>query len=255
MNIRKYLINQKVPQEVLRFADFSRELKQKYKCIDGYGFDFDENIKSIKLYHKIYTQKSLETTNFFRWFFEQDAFYYAFSSFFKKRKLDTFNQSLNGLNFAIKYNLKTKKTTRSVYFSTSKRKCLVINYSQGKFTTNTYYYIYNKAIINCLNKIFKLDMPKHNEAIELSFRGLFPHCTIYPKIDHKNSTLKDSFKYCQKLMPTLLKPKAHAGQNQALSIHRDSSNSSFTTKGYSKNNTMQKIYFVCFDWEKSIFEN
>lgn len=255
MNIRKYLINQKVPQEVLRFADFSRELKQKYKCIDGYGFDFDENIKSIKLYHKIYTQKSLETTNFFRWFFEQDAFYYAFSSFFKKRKLDTFNQSLNGLNFAIKYNLKTKKTTRSVYFSTSKRKCLVINYSQGKFTTNTYYYIYNKAIINCLNKIFKLDMPKHNEAIELSFRGLFPHCTIYPKIDHKNSTLKDSFKYCQKLMPALLKSKTHAGQNQALSIHRDSSNSSFTTKGYSKNNTMQKIYFVCFDWEKSIFEN
>jgi hypothetical protein len=255
MNIRKYLINQKVPQEVLRFADFSRELKQKYKCIDGYGFDFDENIKSIKLYHKIYTQKSLETTNFFRWFFEQDAFYYAFSSFFKKRKLDAFNQSLNGLNFAIKYNLKTKKTTRSVYFSTSKRKCLVINYSQGKFTTNTYYYIYNKAIINCLNKIFKLDMPKHNEAIELSFRGLFPHCTIYPKIDHKNSTLKDSFKYCQKLMPALLKPKAHVGQNQALSIHRDSSNSSFTTKGYSKNNTMQKIYFVCFDWEKSIFEN
>jgi len=98
-------------------------------------------------------------------------------------------------------------------------------------------------------------MPEHNEAIELSFRGLSPHCTIYPKIDHNNSTLSDSFEYCQKFMPALLMRKAHAGQNQALSIHRDSSNSSFTTKGYRKNNTMQKIYFVCFDWEKSIFEN
>lgn len=255
MNIRQYLIDQKVPQEVFRFADFSQELKQKYKCIDGYGFDFDDDIKSIKLYHKIYTQQSLENTNFFRWFFEQDIFYYAFTSFFKKRKLNTANQSLNGLNFAVKYNLKTKKLTRSVYFSTSKHKCLVINYSEGKFTTNIYYYIYNKTIINCINKIFKLNMPKHNEAIELSFRGLSPHCTIYPKIDHNNSTLKDSFEYCQKLMPALLKPESHAGQNQALAIHLSDINSSFTTKGYSKNDEMQKIYFVCFDWEKSIFQN
>ena len=255
MNIKQYLIDQKVPQELLRFADSSQELKKKYKCIDGYGFDFHENIKSIKLYHKIYTQKIPETTNFFRWFFEQDAFYYAFLSFFKKSKLGTCNQSLNGLNFAIKYNLKTKKITRSVYFSTSKHKCLVINYTQGKFTTNTYYYIYNKTIINCINKIFKLNMPEHNEGIELSFRGFSPHCTIYPKIDHNNSTLEDSLEYCQKLMPALLKPKPHAGQSQALSIHHDNTNSSFATKGYAKNNTMQKIYFVCFDWEKSIFEN
>ena len=42
MNIRQYLIHHKASTDLSRFADFSRQLKTKYKTLDGYAFDFDE---------------------------------------------------------------------------------------------------------------------------------------------------------------------------------------------------------------------
>ena len=42
MNIRQYLIHRKASTDLSRFADFSRQLKTKYKTLDGYAFDFDE---------------------------------------------------------------------------------------------------------------------------------------------------------------------------------------------------------------------
>ena len=58
MNIRQYLIHRKASTDLSRFADFARQLKTKYKTLDGYAFDFDDqDILSIKFYYKIYTKK------------------------------------------------------------------------------------------------------------------------------------------------------------------------------------------------------
>ena len=60
MNIRQYLIDSQASINLTRFADFSRQLKTKYKTLDGYAFDFDDkDITSIKLYYKIYTKKDV----------------------------------------------------------------------------------------------------------------------------------------------------------------------------------------------------
>ena len=65
MNIRQYLIHRKASTDLSRFADFSRQLKTKYKTLDGYAFDFDEeDILSIKFYYKIYTKKDIYDSNF-----------------------------------------------------------------------------------------------------------------------------------------------------------------------------------------------
>jgi len=98
-------------------------------------------------------------------------------------------------------------------------------------------------------------MPNHNEAIELSLRGKNIHTTIYPRFNRQSLDLQESKLYCQKVMPKLLRPEAPLAQNFALGIHCYDKNSHFVTKGYVSNNETQKIYFGCFDWEKSIFEN
>ena len=256
MNIRQYLIHRKASTDLSRFADFSRQLKTKYKTLDGYAFDFDEeDILSIKFYYKIYTKKDIYDCNFARWFFENDMFYYAFSGHFNKDILIVDGKSLAGLNFAIKYNTKTKQIVRSVYFKYSNNSSLVIHCDGVNVWTNKYYYLYNHFIIKCINKLFKLNMPDHDEAIELSLRGKNIHATIYPRFNRQSLDLQSSKLYCQKVMPKLLRPEAPLAQNFALGIHCYDKNSHFVTKGYVSNNAMQKIYFGCFDWEKSIFEN
>lgn len=256
MNIRQYLIHHKASTDLSRFADFSRQLKTKYKTLDGYAFDFDEkDISSIKFYYKIYTKKDIYDCNFSRWFFNNDMFYYTFAGYFNKDRLALNGKSLSGLNFAIKYNTKTKQIVRSVYFQYSNKSSLVIHCNGVNVWINKYYYIYNRLIIKCINKLFKLNMPNHNEAIEVSFRRGSIHASIYPRFNRQSLDLQGSKLYCQKIMPKLLSPKAPLGQNFALGIHCYDKNSDFITKGYTSNNAMQKIYFGCFDWKQSIFEN
>lgn len=256
MNIRQYLIHRKASTDLSRFADFSRQLKTKYKTLDGYAFDFDEeDILSIKFYYKIYTKKDIYDSNFARWFFNNDMFYYAFAGYFNKDELTLNSKSLAGLNFSIKYNIQTKEIVRSVYFKYANQSSLVIHCNGVNVWTNKYYYLYNHFLIKCINKLLKLNMPNHKEAIELSFRDKNIHTTIYPRFNRESLNLQDSKLYCQKLMPKLLQLEAPLGQNFALGIHCYDKNSHFVTKGYTSNNAMQKIYFGCFDWEKSIFEN
>ena len=256
MNIRQYLIDSQASINLTRFADFSRQLKTKYKTLDGYAFDFDDkDITSIKLYYKIYTKKDAYDSNFARWFFNNDMFYYAFAGYFNKDRLIIDSKSLSGLNFAIKYNRKTRQTVRSVYFKYSNKSSLVIHCDGVNVWINKYYYLYNQLLIKCINKLFKLNMPDHNEAIELSLRSKNIHAVIYPRFKRQSLDLQQSKLYCQKIMPKLLSVESPLGQNFALGIHCYDKNSEFVTKGYTSKNEMQKIYFGCFDWKKSIFEN
>ena len=109
-------------------------------------------------------------------------------------------------------------------------------------------------MIKCINKLFKLNMPKHREAIEISTRDKALHATIFPRFKRNSLDLIESQKYCLDLMPNLISDNSLPAQNIPLSIHCGDSNSSFITKGYSTKNNMQKIYFGCFDWKKSIFD-
>jgi hypothetical protein len=256
MNIRQYLIHRKASTDLSRFADFSSHLKQQYKTLDGYAFDFDEeDILSIKFYYKIYTKKDIYDCNFSHWFFNNDLFHYAFMGYFNADDSQENHQSLTGLNFSIKYNINTKRVVRSVYFKCANKSSLVIHCDGVNVWINKYYYIYNRFIIKCINKLFKLNMPDHNEAIEFSIRNKSIHCSIYPLVNRSNKDIKESKNYCQKLMKSLLLPQAPEGQNEALGIHCFDSNSDFITKGYTSNNLHQKIYFGCFDWKNSIFKN
>ena len=256
MNIRKYLIEQKVPLEMSRFADFSSQLKQQYKTLDGYAFDFDAlDTRAIKFYYKIYTKNTEFNSNFFKWFFENDMFYYFFAGHFHPRYLELPNRGLTGINFAIKYNPASQKTVRSVYFPIGRSTSFVIHNDGVNTWTNNYSYIYNQLMIKCINKLFKLNMPKHQEAIEISTREKNLHATIFPRFNRSSLDLPSAKKYCLNLMPGLISDNSLPAQNIPLSIHCSDPNSSFITKGYSTKNKMQKIYFGCFDWEKSIFQN
>ena len=255
MNIRKYLIEQKVPLEMSRFADFSRQLKQQYKTLDGYAFDFDSlDVRAVKLYYKIYTKNTDFNSNFFQWFFENDMFYYFFGGHFHPRYLELPNRGLTGINFAMKYNFVSQKTIRSVYFPIARSTSLVIHNDGVNTWTNNYSYLYNRFMIKCINKLFKLNMPKHREAIEISTRNKSLHTTIFPRFNRNSLDLSDAKTYCLSLMPNLISDNSLPAQNIPLAIHCSDSNSSFITKGYSTKNKMQKIYFGCFDWKKSIFD-
>lgn len=255
MNIRKYLIEQKASLDMSRFADFSDQLKNQHRTLDGYAFDFDESdVCTVKFYYKIYTKNTDFDNNFFEWFFENDMFYYAFLGYFHPRHLELNHRGLTGINFAIKYNLVSKKTIRSVYFSISRNTSLVIHNDGVNTWTNNYSYLYNRLIIRCINKLFKLNMPKHREAVEISTRGKFLHATIFPRFKRNSLDLVESKKYCLNLMPHLISDNSLPAQNIPLAIHCSDPNSSFITKGYSTKNKMQKIYFGCFDYKKSIFQ-
>lgn len=252
MNLREYLLFSKSPLDLLRFADFREELKNKYKTLDGYAFDFgDREIRSIKLYYKIYSQKNIFNSNFFLWFTKDNLLSFNLRKFFKETELDS--KSLSGLNFSIKYNLLSNQLIKSIYFSDRRKSSLVINESNQFIYFNRYYYLHNRLLIKLINKLFEMGMPNHNEAVEFSLRGKDAHCTVFPKIDKKKTNLMDSNIYCQKLMYKLLECDAPLGQNLPLCIHLNTSNSSLITKGYTAKNKFQKIYFGCFDWEKSIF--
>ena len=256
MNIRQYLIEQKAPLEMSRFADFSRQLKDQYKTLDGYAFDYNAlDVSAIKFYYKIYTKNTDFESNFFKWFFENDMFYYTFAAYFHPRCLELPNRGLTGINFAIKYNLASKQTIRSVYFRIANNASLVIHSDGVNTWTNNYYYVYNRFLIKCINKLFKLNMPKHREAIEISVRDKNLHACIFPRFKRNSLELNEAQKYCLDLMPNLIMDNSLPAQNIPLTIHCHDINSSFITKGYTTKNNMQKIYFGCFDYKKSIFKN
>lgn len=256
MNIRQYLIEQKAPLEMSRFADFSRQLKDQYKTLDGYAFDYNaSDVCAIKFYYKIYTKNTDFESNFFKWFFENDMFYYAFVGYFHPRCLELPNRGLTGINFAIKYNLVSKRTIRSVYFRIANNASLVIHSDGVNTWTNNYYYVYNRFLIKYINKLFKLNMPKHREAIEISVRDKNLHACIFPRFKRNSLELHEAQKYCLDLMPHLIIDNSLPAQNIPLTIHCHDINSSFITKGYTTKNNMQKIYFGCFDYKKSIFQN
>jgi hypothetical protein len=256
MNIRQYLIDIQAPPEMSRFADFSLHLKNQFRTLDGYAFNYDKNdVQSVKFYYKIYTKTSGFDANFFDWYFSNDLFYYAFKGYFNSKLLDLSGRTLTGINFSIKYDISSKRIVRSVYFKNSRNSCLVINSNAVDTWINRYYYMHNRLLISSINKIFKLNMPKHRESIELSTRGSELHASIFPRFDRSSLTLHQSKVYCSKLMPNLISDNSLPAQNIPLAIHCCDNNASFITKGYTSNNAKQKIYFGCFDWEKSIFKN
>lgn len=247
MNIRQYLINQNVPQELNYFADFSGQLKQQYRTLDGYAFDFDcHHINSVKLYYKIYTKNFKSNDNFLKWFLEDNDFKNYISN-----NCNSLSKGLTGINFSIKYKIKCNKVIRSVYIKRNNTTSTVIHFDEKNIWSSTYLYVYNTFLIKCINKIFKLNMPMHNEAIELSIRDKIVHASIFPKADRSDPDLTQAKNYCLKLMPKLLKNSLQP-EKTALSIHSNTKNSSFITKGYTSNR-LQKIYFGCFNWEKSVF--
>lgn len=251
MNLRQYLMHNKSPHSLFRFMDFSESLKFNFKTLDGYAFDFGETVNSIKLYYKIYNQEQIFNSNFFKWFTSNNLLSYNLKQ--RYRQTDQNANGLSGLNFAIKYDLFTKKLIKSIYFSDTKNSSLVIHESNGKIFYNKYHYTYNSLLIKLINKFFDLKMPSHNEGLELSFRGNFAHCTVFPKINHKKFNITESEKYCRSVSSKLLMHDSHAGQNPAICIHLATNNSSLITKGYTSKDKFQKIYFGCFDWEKSVF--
>tara|TARA_R110001592_G_scaffold350736_2_gene647128 strand:+ start:3757 stop:4518 length:762 start_codon:yes stop_codon:yes gene_type:complete len=253
MNIKQYLSAIGEPRVLREFCSFYPELKLEYKTLDGYAFDFNESITSVKLYYKIYTRKNIFDSSFFDWFS---------SSNLTKGKLqkysgdkETAKNSIKGFNFAVKYNLDSKNVSKSFYFGDKYNSSLVISESLSKIYQNRYYYIYNNLAIRLINKLLNLKMPNHKEAIELSFRKSSVHCSVFPKINKKNLNINDAKRYCENQTKNLLLESSLSGQSEALSIHCDTKNSTLITKGYSSGNNLQKLYFGCFDWESSIYSN
>ena len=120
MSIRQYLIEANSPLEMSRFADFSSQLKKQYKTLDGYAFDFNsKDVSAIKFYYKIYTKDNKFDNNFFRWFLQNDMFYYAFKGYYNPLFSEVSHRGLTGINFAIKNNIKSKQIIKSIYFRTS----------------------------------------------------------------------------------------------------------------------------------------
>lgn len=255
MSLSQYLLFAKSPKEIFDFTCFSEQLKNDYKTLDGYAFDFDDKeITSIKLYYKIYTKKNIFDCDFFSWFTKNTKL----SSNLKNtlRPAQENGKVLSGLNFAIKYKPQSKQVIKSIYFADTNQSSLVISESNNFIYYNKYYYIYNTLLIKLINKLFKMNMPKHEEAIEFSLRGQKAHCTVFPKIDKHKLDLQYSSSYCEKMTKKLMQfEKFNTAQDLSLFIHSKTDNSSLITKGYSAKNSINKIYFGCFDWKKSIFEN
>lgn len=253
MNIKQYLSAIDEPKALREFCSFSPELKSEYKTLDGYAFDFNESITSVKLYYKIYTRKNIFNSSFFDWFS---------SSSLTKDNLqkhlggkETAKNSIKGFNFAVKYNLDSKNIVKSFYFGDKYNSSLVMSESLSKIYQNRYYYVYNNLVIRLINKLLNLKMPNHKEAIELSFRKNVAHCSVFPKINKKNPNIADAKRYCENQTKNLLSENSLSGQPEALSIHCSTKNSTLITKGYTSGNNLQKLYFGCFDWKNSIYSN
>jgi hypothetical protein len=250
MNIRQYLNNQNFPQELNHFANFSPQLKKEYRTLDGYAFDFDcDNINSVKLYYKIYTKNFKVESEFLNWFLKESNL-----ENYVLNNSNSLGKGLTGINFSIKYKIKSNKIIKSVYIKRNNTSSTVFHFNEKNIWSSTYFYIYNTFLIKCINKIFNLNMPIHNEAIELSIRDKIIHASIFPRVDRSDPNLTKAKNYCLKLMPKLLLKNPLHAENTALSIHSNTKNSSFITKGYTSNE-LQKIYFGCFDWENSVFSN
>lgn len=251
MNLRQYLMDRKPPDSLFRFMDFSQDLKSNFKVLDGYAFDFSEEINSVKLYYKTYNKEQIFDSNFFLWFTENNLLSYNLKQNYQPTQKDV--NGLAGLNFAVKYNFNNKQLSKSIYFSNSKNSSLVMHETDNIISYNKYYYTYNSLLIKFINKFFAIKMPRHKEGLELSFRGKDTHCTVFPRINHRKLTIKQSEAYCQNVALKLLMDESHAGQNPAICVHLATNNSSIITKGYTANDEFQKIYFGCFDWKKSVF--
>ena len=66
MNLKRYISSK--DKDLLKFTDFSSSLKSSFKTLDGYAFDFNDSITAVKLYYKIYSQKRILDSDFFKWF-------------------------------------------------------------------------------------------------------------------------------------------------------------------------------------------
>tara|TARA_B100001094_G_scaffold253969_1_gene252569 strand:+ start:47058 stop:47813 length:756 start_codon:yes stop_codon:yes gene_type:complete len=249
MNLKRYISAK--DENLLKFTDFSSSLKSSFKTLDGYAFDFNDSITAVKLYYKIYSQKRILDSDFFKWFCDGKLYGHVSELLSSKPKPN--KNSILGLNFGIKYNLNTEEITKSFYFGDKNYSSTVIHQLNNNLYSKRYYYIYNKFLINILNKSLRLNMPNHNEGIELSFRKNIAHCSIFPRINRSNLDLNESKKYCESQFLKSLSQHFPRGQEQVFKIHLDTENSYPVTKGYTSGNKFQKIYFGCFDWSKSCF--
>jgi hypothetical protein len=241
MKIYDFILNNSLPKDLRAFCDFSKDLKSKYKALDGFGLDYSKKgINSIKLYTKIYSRKLPAQEDCLKCFFgEQD---------FIINKTDIHNQSIQGINLSIKLNLNSLKTKKAIYLPDGKNSSKVITFNKGARTELKYRYFHNPLIIKLINFYFKLNMPKHKEGIEFSKRGKKAHCAIFPKFNHNNMTLKQSKNYCNKLKK-IINP-----QLPDFIEEFETKECSFITQGYTSNSIISKTYFGLFDWEKSTFE-
>lgn len=241
MKIYDFILNNGLPEDLRAFCDFSKDLKSKHKVLDGFGLDYSKKeINSIKLYTKIYSRKLPAQEDFFKYFFREQDFII--------NKTDIHNQSIQGINLSIKLNLNSLKLQKAIYLPHGKNSSKVITLNKDRHTELKYRYFYNPSIINLINFYFKLNMPKHKEGIEFSKRGRQAHCSIFPKFNHNNMTLKESKNYCNKLKKTI-KPELPDFIKEF-----ETKECSFITQGYTSNNTISKTYFGLFDWKKSTFE-
>ena len=100
------------------------------------------------------------------------------------------------------------------------------------------------------NKVLKLNIPNHNEALELSARRESIDATVYPRLRHAD--LLYSSQYCSNLKFLLKNSSFEKTQNNIISQFKEDINS-FVTKGYKNLSKQEKIYFGHFDWKSSIF--
>ena len=245
MTIRKYLNSVNAPIDIFEFMDDCLAFKEKSKSLDGFAFDYNTDINSVKLYLKTYPSNLGALSNFIRKFSSNDEFermyYSATSKLFRSKK----QKSLNGLNFSLKYHLATRRLTKCIYFSTSNTSSLCIS---NNLKTRKYSYIYNKPLLRLINKSFGI--PKNKEAIELSFRKNSVDATVYPKLHHKNIHLSKN--YCQDLLLDLDSSNFFYQHSRLINNYNIGS-TSFITKGYKFAGKQEKIYFGTFDWKNSAF--
>ena len=247
MKIRDYLAETDQAKKLISFADASLLFKENCKCLDGFAFDFDEKINAIKLYIKLYKYKLIDLEDFINKFSENNRFKKLYYSNVAKIFKGYNQKSLRGINLSIKYNLHTDSIIKSIYFSTNNKTSICIS---DNLSIRKYHYIYNKPLIKLINKVLKLNIPNHNEALELSARRESIDATVYPRLRHED--LLYSSQYCSNLKFLLKNSSFEKTQNNIISQFKEDINS-FVTKGYKNSSKQEKIYFGHFDWKSSIF--
>ena len=127
MNLKDFICTK--DKSLQEFSAFSSELKSSFRTLDGYAFDFNDSITSIKLYYKIYNRKEILKSDFFKWFLNEQTHIRARELLSTKQELN--KNSISGLNFGIKYNLATEEITKSFYFGDKKNVSLGLSATNG----------------------------------------------------------------------------------------------------------------------------